>query len=447
MKAIIPRYFFIIILFTAAVNTQAEQHGQTFTTTDYVRALKKVTNVMIDDVTSPVAASRYYAYLTIASNEVLSLLSNQSETSFANRLHGFTGITITQPAIQNCNKEFAAVLMLYKMGAKLLPSGYLLKSQSDSLILMAQKKGIDKETVTNTNLFTDNAVQQLLPYIKSDGFTQLNNLRRYTPANGDGYWQPTPPVFMAPVEPHWNTLRTFVLDSAQQFKPLPPAVYDTNKNTAFFKLLQEVYQTTTKADKQKKAIAMFWDCNPFAVQQIGHVQFGLKKISPGGHWVGITGIACNSKKFSLQKTAAAHALVSIALADAFIACWDEKYRSNRIRPETAIKKLIDPYWKPLLQTPPFPEYVSGHSVASTTAAAVLTKIFGNNFSFVDDTEVEFNLPAKKFMSFNAAAAEASVSRLYGGIHYRDAINNGIWQGKQISTLFIERLQNQIEIFK
>jgi hypothetical protein len=130
----------------------------------------------------------------------------------------------------------------------------------------------------------------------------------------------------------------------------------------------------------------------------------------------------------------------MAMADAFIACWDEKYRSQRIRPETAIQKLINPRWSPLLQTPPFPEYVSGHSVVSSTAALVLTQYFGDNQAFVDDTEVPFGIPIRKFQSFQQAAREASLSRLYGGIHFRDAIEQGIWLGEQVGKKVITKLQ-------
>ena len=150
----------------------------------------------------------------------------------------------------------------------------------------------------------------------------------------------------------------------------------------------------------------------------------------------------------MEKTALTHVLVSLSMADAFITCWDEKYRSNRVRPETVIQNLIDRRWKPLLQTPPFPEYVSGHSVVSTTAAVILTQIFGDNFKYLDDTEVEFGLPSVNFSSFIDAAAEASISRLYGGIHFRDAIEQGNILGKKVAVLsksrlgmFFERIQS------
>jgi hypothetical protein len=124
------------------------------------------------------------------------------------------------------------------------------------------------------------------------------------------------------------------------------------------------------------------------------------------------------------------------MTDAFISCWNNKYLYNRVRPVTAINKLIDRNWTPLLQTPPFPEYTSGHSVISTTAATILTHLFGDRFSFADDTEKEFGLPTRKFNSFAAASAEAAISRLYGGIHFRDAIENGIKEGEQIGKFVV-----------
>jgi len=134
------------------------------------------------------------------------------------------------------------------------------------------------------------------------------------------------------------------------------------------------------------------------------------------------------------------AMTTITLADAFISCWDEKYRSSLIRPETYINQHIDPNWKPVLQTPPFPEYTSGHSVISSAAAVMLTELMGDKISFVDSTEVEWGLPVRNFDSFEAAAQEAAISRLYGGIHYMPAIENGVAQGKEIGRFIVNKLK-------
>ncbi len=408
-------------------------------TADYVKALKKVTDLMVNDVTSPVAAGRYYAYITLAAYEMQSLFDTLRYPSMAGRINGFNKIPVDKPALKLSDASLAIILSIYKIGEKLLPSGYMLKKEIDSFANLFEKDNKAQELYQNSAALADEVVKQLMVYAKADGFTKLNMMPRYTPKAGDAYWQPTPPSFMAPVEPHWNSLRTFIIDSAQQFITALPARYDTAINSSFYSQLKEVYNIVKKGDKKEQAIAMFWDCNPFAVQQIGHVEFGIKKISPGGHWIGITGIACKKQKLSLHKTVYVHMLVSLAMADAFIACWDEKYRSNRVRPETAIQKLIDPRWHPLLQTPPFPEYVSGHSVISTAAAIILTKIFGDNFSYVDNTEIEFGLPARKYSSFKQAASEAAISRLYGGIHYRDAIDEGVWQGKMVGEYIVKKM--------
>lgn len=416
-------------------------------TADYIRALKKVTDIMVNDVTSPVAASRYYAYINLSAYETKAAFNNTIHPSFAGKVKGFNGTNLAGLTSEGASPELASIIAVFKAGQLLLPSGYMLKKELDSLKNLYSHSDEHASLYAKTSAWVEPIVKQIVQHARTDGFTKLNNLSRYTPLKGDGFWQPTAPAFMAPVEPHWNTIRTFTLDSAQQFKTVRPAIYSASKNSAFYKMMMVVYNTTQHLTEQQKEIANFWDCNPFAVQQIGHVEFGLKKISPGGHWIGITGISCLKQGFSLDQTILTHALVSMAMADAFIACWDEKYRSNRIRPETIIQRLVDPRWRPLLQTPPFPEYVSGHSVASNASAVMLTHIFGDHFAYDDDTEVEFGYPVRHFTSFKQAAAEAAISRLYGGIHYMDAIEAGKWQGVQVGELAVKKLNEYFTFFK
>jgi hypothetical protein len=171
--------------------------------------------------------------------------------------------------------------------------------------------------------------------------------------------------------------------------------------------------------------------------------FATKKITPGGHWMGIVTIASHKARASLLESSVAYARTAIALADGFVSAWDEKFRSNLVRPETMINAHLDESWQPLLQTPPFPEYTSGHSVISTAAATVLTEQFGENFAFTDSTEMAFGLPARSFPSFNHAAAEAAMSRLYGGIHYRMAIEEGVIQGRRVGELVVQRVTARV----
>ena len=165
----------------------------------------------------------------------------------------------------------------------------------------------------------------------------------------------------------------------------------------------------------------------------------MKKISPGSHWMGITDIACRKAKTDFAKTMKINTSVAIGMMDGFMACWDEKYRSNRIRPETAIRKYIDPTWKPFLQTPPFPEYLSGHSVISSAVSVILTHYLGDHFSYDDTVEERFGLKSRHFESFDAAAKEAAISRFYGGIHFKDAIDVGFEQGNKVGNWVVTRL--------
>jgi hypothetical protein len=306
------------------------------------------------------------------------------------------------------------------------------------LFRIASKKKLNDEKIKASSDLVDSVITQLMKYASADNFSKLSGLRRFTPTNGDAYWQPTAPAFMAPIEPYWYTLRTFILDSCAQFTGGPPATYDTTHASGFYTQMKEVYDVTKNLSKDQADIAMFWDCNPFALQQVGHLEFGIKKISPGGHWMGITGLACKKEKLGLGETSYAHAVVALGICDAFVSCWNNKYKFNRVRPVTAIKKLVDREWQPLLQTPPFPEYTSGHSVISTTSATILTHLFGDNFAFSDNTEVEFGLPVRKFTSFKQACSEAAISRLYGGIHFRDAIENGMKEGEQIGNYVVQK---------
>ena len=167
--------------------------------------------------------------------------------------------------------------------------------------------------------------------------------------------------------------------------------------------------------------------------------FATKKITPGGHWIGITKIATKKANLNLMETIQTYALVSISLFDAFIICWDEKWRSILVRPETVINQYIDSEWIPFLQTPPFPEYTSGHSVISRSAAKILTHLLGDNFEFLDTSEEKYGLPARNFKSFIHASEEAAISRIYGGIHYMPAITYGVEQGEKVGIHVIKTL--------
>ncbi|HSF55334.1 MAG TPA: vanadium-dependent haloperoxidase, partial [Algoriphagus sp.] len=337
--------------------------------------------------------------------------------------------------------EFAAVYAMFLVGEKVMPSGYLLKEKQAAWQEWSLKnKLVSKKNLEQHLAFSKAIADHVLGMARTDGYIQLTALNRYTPKEGEGFWYPTPPAYMAAVEPEWKTMRTFFLENLEEFKPASMADFDLNTGSPFQLQLQEVYEKGKKLTEEEKLIANFWDCNPFKVEFTGHMAIGVKKISPGGHWIGITGIAAQKARLSFAETSYIHTLVALTLHDSFVSCWKAKYETNRIRPETVINEKLDPRWKPLLQTPPFPEYTSGHSVVSSASAEILTGFFGENFKFMDSSEVYFGLPEREFDSFLQAANEAAISRLYGGIHFRDAIENGVDQGRKIGKTIWEKIE-------
>jgi membrane-associated phospholipid phosphatase len=155
--------------------------------------------------------------------------------------------------------------------------------------------------------------------------------------------------------------------------------------------------------------------------------------TPPGHWISIALAELNREGAGLSRQADVLARLGIAVADAFIACWHDKYAYRLVRPVTYIRRSFDPAWTPLLSTPPFPEYPSGHSTVSGASAEVLSALFGEDHAFEDRTPTSEGLPPRRFASFRAAADEAGISRLYGGIHFRPAIESGLEQGRCVAA--------------
>jgi hypothetical protein len=235
-------------------------------------------------------------------------------------------------------------------------------------------------------------------------------------------------------------MKTLAIDSSGQFPVPPPPAYSDDTTSVFYKATVAVYQTNKHLTKEQIDIAKFWDDNPFVVQHSGHMMFADKKITPGGHWIGITAIACKQSHADAAKTAQAYALTSVALYDAFITCWEVKYKYSTIRPVSQINEKIDHNWLPLLQTPPFPEYTAGHATISGSAATMLTHVFGDNFAFQDTSDLRYIGMQKHFDSFLKASDETALSRFYGGIHYLNSVNVGAAQGKQVGNFIWGKLK-------
>lgn len=399
------------------------------------RAEKAVTDVMVHDIFSPPVASRIYLYTNVAAYETLVKAYPAKYASLFGQVNSFPSIPAPRT---NISYPLAAVYAFLQVGKKLVFSEAILE---DSIrIILSNYKKLARPLYEASLAYGIQVADSVIAWANKDNYRETRSLPRYRLKKDQGKWIPTPPAYMAAVEPYWSKIRPVTLDSGSQFRPSAAPPFSKDTNSLFYRQAYDVYLTVNKLSDEQKDIANFWDCNPFAVNIEGHLGFATKKISPGGHWINIVGSLSRQRHSNIMETAAAYTITSIAIFDAFISCWDEKYRSNVIRPETYIDAHIDESWRPLLQTPPFPEYTSGHSIVSTVSATVLTRYFGDNTAFDDDTEIEFGLPRRHFTSLGQAAGEAAISRLYGGIHYRAAIEAGQTSGKAIGEWVLRKIK-------
>jgi hypothetical protein len=294
--------------------------------------------------------------------------------------------------------------------------------------------------------YADQVSKDIMAWAGQDNYAQTRTMPKFSINTEDpSRWVPTPPDYMDGIEPNWIKMRTFVQDSSSQFRPKGPTEFSMEKDSQFYTELIEVYDAVNKArelgdESEMMEIAQFWDCNPYVSTHKGHMMFATKKITPGAHWILINKLVAKKENLNFAETARSYAMMTIGVYEAFISSWDEKYRSNLIRPETLINEYVDEQWTPILQTPPFPEHTSGHSVVSAASSVIMTHLYGENYQFDDTTELPYGLPVRRFESFNAAAEEAAISRLYGGIHYMPSITEGLKQGRKVGNYVVEKIK-------
>jgi hypothetical protein len=400
------------------------------------RAEAAITDIMVHDIFSPPVASRIYLYTNIAAYETLVKARPQQYSSLHGQVKGFPAIA---PPTKPVSFSVASVYAFLLVGKRLVFSDSAMQDSTKAILRTLRAETPDA-TYKASLEYGQQVAASIMAWAETDQYKGTRRLPRYRISRQKDKWIPTPPVYMAAVEPYWNRIRPITLESADQFRPPTAPPFSTDSASPFYRAAYDVYHTVNNLSPEQKDIANFWDCNPFAVTMEGHLGYATKKISPGGHWIAIVSTVSRQRHLDMMETAGAYTIASIAIFDAIISCWDEKYRSNVIRPETYIDSYIDEGWRPILQTPPFPEYTSGHSIISTVAAVVLTKWFGDHCAFTDDTEVEFGLPERHFDSFGQAAGEAAISRLYGGIHYRAAIEAGKVSGRQIGEWELKKIK-------
>ena len=404
----------------------------------FSKTVKELNNVVMQNNFPPIIASRNYTYACIAAYETV-VLGDTRFLSLAGQIKHLPALP-KQDTV-NVNFNYASLLAFCKVGeAVTFPEGSM-KDYVSRLDSLADASGMTTVMKNASKQLADSVANHILRWSKKDNYAQTRTAEKYNVTEEEGRWVPTPPAYAQALEPHWRVIRTMVMDSANQFTPPRPPVFDIkNKDSKFYKEVMAVKNAGDSLTGEQKHIAEFWDDLGTRMNVEGHVMFVTKKFSPPGHWMNIVGIAAQKAGSDFSTTVYAYARTAIAGFDAFIQCWDEKFRSNVIRPETVINKYIDDEWRPYLQTPPFPEYTCGHSTVSASAAEALTYVFGDNFNYTDTSELEFGIKNRSFTSFRQAAIENNWARFYGGIHYHNSCIVSTEYGKKVGILVNERLK-------
>jgi hypothetical protein len=403
-------------------------------------AVQQLTAVMVHDNFNPLQTSRVFAYASVAAYEALRH-DRPAYQTLAGQLNGLRPVP-TPPDAEPYYFPLAGIHAFLTVGRALTFSQQRVDSVLAAMHQRIFKLGLPRRVYQRSVAYGNQVAQHILAWAAGDGFPETRSFPKYVVRRAPGRWVPTSDRYLDALEPHWALHRPFVMDSASLFRPASPLAFSMSPGSPFYVQAKEVYDTGRQLTESLRDIAFFWDDNPFVIQVHTRPAFAVRGATPGGHWMSVVGIAARKSGADLMRSADAYVRAAIAMADGFISCWDEKYRSTRARPVTVINAALDRAWLPLLHTPPSPEHTSEHSVVAAAAAAVLTDLFGQGFAFVDSTQVQYGLPARSFASFDEAATEAAISRLYGGTHYRRAIEEGTAQGRRVGELVIRRVQTR-----
>ncbi len=375
---------------------------------------------------TPPVASRAFAYLGITAYESLAS-GNPAMTSLAGQLNALTPL----PVCGDGTHDDAAVLQsamtaaVRAFFANTGPTGQramnAMQKQLDSGL-----SNLDPEIAARSAAHGQAITAHILDWSLTDGGAVVENMgfpMEYTLKEGPAHWVPSSLIRQqqAPLLPNWGNNRTFAMKDGAACGLPPHPEYSEDPASEFYLQAAEVVTTKAKLTPEQKLIARFWSDDP------------MLSPTPPGHWISIALQIIERDALDAVRSADLLARLGIAVADGFIGCWNAKFQYDLLRPVTYIRRVIDKKWEPLLITPPFPEYPSGHSTQSGAAAAVLTAFFGEGFAFSDATHVDDGIPARDFPDFWAAASEAAMSRMYGGIHFRAANENGLEQGRCIGA--------------
>ena len=385
---------------------------------------------------TPPVASRTFAYMGVAAFEAAAS-GDPKLKSLSGQLNGLTPVPEREAGAVY---DEAAILqgvmatLVPALYANTGPTGQRVMASAEAKWRDAVATNVPEEVVTRSLDYGQAVAAHILEWSRSDGGAEVANMgfpMEYTLKDGPANWKPTNaiPLQQKPLLPNWGTNRTFAMKNGADCPLPPPPAYSEEPTSDFFKEAKEVMETKKNLTPEQRGTARFWSDDP------------MLSPTPPGHWVSIALQIIERDKTDIAKSTEVLAKLGVTLADAFIANWQVKYQYNLLRPVTYIRQTIDKTWESAMITPPFPEYPSGHSTQSAAAALVLTDLFGANFAFEDATHVRDGIKARQYPSFMAAAEEAGISRLYGGIHFRSGIERGLDQGACVGE-FAAQLQTR-----
>jgi hypothetical protein len=280
----------------------------------------------------------------------------------------------------------------------------------------AYQSEADHATFQRSVDFGKAVAQLIFDWSKTDGYaTNIN--ASYTPPAGPGLWAPTPPGFSPAFGPYWGNHRLFVACSLDGSAPPGPPAYSTNPSSNYYKMAKEVYDISQTLTADHIALALFYRDYP---------GFG------DGHYISILKQVLEKKRTTLDFTAMVCAKTGIACVDAGIGCWKTKFKYNQERPIRYIREVLGhSEWKPLIDTPPFPDFPSGHSTIAGSFAEILKDFFGNSYPFSDHTYDYLGMAPRTYNSFDELVKEICDSRVYAGIHYTYSCTAAAEQGRKI----------------
>ncbi len=385
---------------------------------------------------SPPVASRAFAYLGVTAFEATATGLPELR-SLAGQLNGLEAVpqreadkTYDEAVVLHAAMAAAAQSLFHNTG----PTGQRALAKLEAKLRTETSSGLPSDVADRSEEYGRKVAAHMLAWSRDDGGAVIENMGfplEYELTKGAANWVPTSLIWQQqkPLLPNWGKNRTFAMPNGAACALPPPPEYSEDKTSEFYKEALEVFETKRDLSPEQRAIARFWSDDP------------MLSPTPPGHWISIALQIFDRDKVGIEKSVDVLARLGIAEADSFIGCWNAKFQYDLLRPVTYIRRLIDPKWESVLITPPFPEYPSGHSTQSGAAAVVLTDVFGDNFAFEDATHTRDGLEPRAFPSFWAAAEEAGISRLYGGIHFRAAIERGLEQGRCVGA-FVTALRTR-----